>query len=55
MIDGSGATLLPGLIDCHAHYTIDPTVEDGFALYDFESVEWLVLQAAHGRRRSRVG
>ena len=25
VIDGAGRTLLPGLIDAHAHYTFDPT------------------------------
>lgn len=25
VVDGSGRTLLPGLIDAHAHYTFDPT------------------------------
>lgn len=25
LVDGTGATLLPGLIDAHAHYTFDPT------------------------------
>ena len=30
---GAGSTLLPGLIDCHAHYTIDARLEvsDGIA------------------------
>jgi imidazolonepropionase-like amidohydrolase len=52
VIDGTGSTLLPGLIDCHAHYTIDPTVEDGFLLYNAERVEQLVLRAASMARRA---
>jgi imidazolonepropionase-like amidohydrolase len=52
VIDGTGATLLPGLIDCHAHYTIDPTVEDGFLLYNAERIEQLVLRAAGMARRA---
>jgi imidazolonepropionase-like amidohydrolase len=52
VIDGAGATLLPGLIDCHAHYTIDPTVEDGFLLHRAERAEELVLRAAGMARRA---
>jgi imidazolonepropionase-like amidohydrolase len=52
IIDAAGATLLPGLIDCHAHYTIDPTVEDGFLLYNAERLEQLVLRAAGMARRA---
>lgn len=52
VIDAAGATLLPGLIDCHAHYTIDPTVEDGFLLYRAERIEQLVLRAAGMARRA---
>jgi imidazolonepropionase-like amidohydrolase len=52
VIDASGGTLLPGLIDCHAHYTIDPTVEDGFLLYRHERIEQLVLRAAGMARRA---
>ncbi len=52
VIEASDATLLPGLIDCHAHYTIDPTVEDGFLLYNAERIEQLVLRAAGMARRA---
>jgi imidazolonepropionase-like amidohydrolase len=30
VIDGAGLTLLPGLIDCHAHSTLDPWSADPF-------------------------
>lgn len=52
LIDGDGMTVLPGLIDCHVHYTVDPTVEDGFLLYRAESPEQLVLRAAGMARRA---
>ena len=52
VVDGRGRTVLPGLIDCHAHYTVDPTVEDGFLLYRAERVEQLVLRAAGLARRA---
>ncbi len=52
LIDGSGATLLPGLIDCHAHYAIDATVEDGFAGFRRDSALTVGYRAAGMARRA---
>lgn len=46
VIDGAGRTLLPGLIDCHTHYPIDPLDADGFALFRTEPPERVILRAA---------
>jgi imidazolonepropionase-like amidohydrolase len=46
VIDGRGRTLLPGLIDCHAHYTIDPLAIDGFVEFAAEPHERSILRAA---------
>jgi imidazolonepropionase-like amidohydrolase len=51
-IDGAGMTLLPGLIDCHAHYPIDPTVEDGFLQFRQDPDTTIVLRAAREARRA---
>ena len=45
-IPGTGRTLLPGLIDCHAHYPLDPRVDDAFDTADRESDARLSLRAA---------
>lgn len=45
VIDGSGRTLLPGLIDAHAHYTFDPT-EGSIAVIARRSDAEIVLAAA---------
>ena len=44
-IDGTGRTLLPGLIDAHAHYTFDPT-EGSIATIARRSDAEIVLAAA---------
>ena len=50
-IDGAGRTLLPGLIDAHAHYTFDPT-EGSIAVIARRSDAEIVLAAAgHAARR----
>jgi imidazolonepropionase-like amidohydrolase len=51
-IDGAGMTLLPGLIDCHAHYPIDPTVEDGFLQFRQDPDTTIALRAAREARRA---
>jgi imidazolonepropionase-like amidohydrolase len=52
VIDGTGGTLLPGLIDCHAHYPIDPTVVDGFLGFRHDPDTTIVLRAAGMARRA---
>ena len=52
VIDGAGSTLLPGLIDCHAHYPIDSTVEDGFAGFRHDSPLTVGYRAAGMARRA---
>ena len=52
VIDGDGGTLLPGLIDCHAHYPIDPSVEDGFLQFRHDPDTTIALRAAGMARRA---
>ena len=55
IIDGTGASLLPGLIDAHAHYTFDPT-EGSIATIARRSDTEIVLAAAgHAARALRAG
>jgi imidazolonepropionase-like amidohydrolase len=52
VIDGTGKTLLPGLIDCHAHYPIDAAVEDGFLQFRHDPETTIALRAAGAARRA---
>jgi len=55
IIAGRGRTLLPGLIDAHAHYTFDPT-EGSIATIARRSDAEIVLAAAgHAARALRAG
>lgn len=55
IIDGRGRTLLPGLIDAHAHYTFDPT-EGSIATIACRTDAEIVLAAAgHAARALRAG
>ncbi len=50
LISGVGYTLLPGLIDCHAHYTLDPWAKDPFSQIATEPVGMTMLRAARTAR-----
>ena len=52
VIDGAGRTLLPGPIDCHAHYPIDTTVDDGFAQFRQDPEAAIALRSAGAARRA---
>jgi imidazolonepropionase-like amidohydrolase len=54
-IAGAGRTLLPGLIDAHAHYTFDPT--EGYlpAIARRSDAEIVLLAASHAARALRAG
>lgn len=48
----AGMTLLPGLIDVHCHYTIDPDLPDGIARGSQDSAERCVLIGARSAREA---
>jgi imidazolonepropionase-like amidohydrolase len=52
VIDGSGSSLLPGLVDCHVHYALDPTSGDGFGTARDETEAAVVVRAAGTARRA---
>jgi len=54
VIEGAGRTMTPGLIDCHAHYLLDPRSPVMFEAEERASDARLVLAAA-GRAREALG
>ena len=52
VIDGSASTLLPGLVDCHVHYALDPTAGDRFGTARDETEAAIVVRAAGNARRA---
>ena len=55
VIDGRGQTLLPGLIDAHAHYTFDPTEGSIAAIARRTDAEILGAAAGHAAIALRAG
>lgn len=53
--DGAGLTLLPGLIDAHAHYTLDPTEGSLPAIARRSDAEIVLMAAGHAARALRAG
>jgi imidazolonepropionase-like amidohydrolase len=54
-IDGAGRTVLPGLIDAHAHYTFDPTEGSIAAIARRTDAEIVLAAAGHAARALRAG
>lgn len=55
VVDGSGRTLLPGLIDAHAHYTFDPTEGSLAAIARRSDAEIALAAAGHAATALRAG
>jgi imidazolonepropionase-like amidohydrolase len=55
VVDGAGRTLLPGLIDAHAHYTFDPTEGSLQVISRRSDDEILQAAARHAARALRAG
>jgi imidazolonepropionase-like amidohydrolase len=54
-IDGAGRTLLPGLIDAHAHYTFDPTEGSIATILRRSDAEIVLAAAGHAATALRAG
>ena len=55
LIDGAGRTLIPGLIDAHAHYTFDPTEGSIGVLLRRSDAEIALAAAGNAARALRAG
>ncbi len=55
VVDGRGRTLLPGLIDAHAHYTFDPTEGSIPVIAARSDAEIVLIAAGHAARALRAG
>jgi imidazolonepropionase-like amidohydrolase len=55
VVDGAGRTLLPGLIDAHAHYTFDPTEGSLQAIARRSDAEIIEAAVGHAGRALRAG
>jgi imidazolonepropionase-like amidohydrolase len=55
VVEGLGRTLLPGLIDAHAHYTFDPTEGSLQAIASRSDADILAAAAGHAARALRAG
>ena len=55
IVDGVGSTLLPGLIDAHAHYTFDPTEGSLAAIARRSDAEIVLAAAGHAARALQAG
>ena len=55
VVEGTGRTLLPGLIDAHAHYTFDPTEGSLQAIARRADEEILALARGHASLALRAG
>jgi imidazolonepropionase-like amidohydrolase len=55
VIDGAGRTVLPGLVDAHAHYTFDPTEGSLAAIARRSDAEIVLGAAGHAARALRAG
>jgi imidazolonepropionase-like amidohydrolase len=55
LVEGEGRTLLPGLIDAHAHYTFDPTEGSLGVIARRADAEIMLAAAGHAARALRAG